>query len=206
MKARAIAFSAIILGTACALTVWLFFQRQATAPENNQRQANLTARTISKVVQPRAVAAVSGSAPATNRAPHPANSESHSDTAAQNLSPNASAASAAGETLKDPVAREALSLVGLDPEAEAYWLAAINDLSLPANERQDLIEDLNEEGLADPRHPTPDDLPLILNRIALIESIGPDAADEVNADAFIEAYKDLLNLAELAMGGGEPVK
>jgi hypothetical protein len=114
--------------------------------------------------------------------------------------------SLAKEPLQDPVAREALTLVGLDPEAEAYWFAAINDLSLPANERQDLIEDLNEEGLPDPKHPTFDDLPLIFNRLALIEAIGPDAADEVNRDAFIEAYKDLINLAELAMGGGEPVR
>jgi hypothetical protein len=109
------------------------------------------------------------------------------------------------EPLQDPVARQALALVGLDPEAEAYWFAAINDLSLPANERQDLIEDLNEEGLPDPKHPTLDDLPLILSRLALIEAVGPDAADEVNADAFDEAYKDLLNLAELAMGGGRTV-
>ncbi len=110
------------------------------------------------------------------------------------------------EPLKDPIAREALSLVGLDPEAEAYWFEAINDMNLPPNERQDLIEDLNEEGLPDPKHPTIDDLPLIFSRLELIETIGPAAADEVNADAFNEAYKDLLNLAELAMGGGEPVK
>lgn len=108
--------------------------------------------------------------------------------------------------LQDPIARDALALVGSDPEAELYWVAAINDLSLPANERQDLIEDLNEEGLSDPKNPTIDDLPLIFNRLAIIETIGPDAADQVNADAFAEAYKDLLNLAQVAMGGGEPVK
>jgi hypothetical protein len=112
----------------------------------------------------------------------------------------------AKEPLADPFARIALTFVGTDPEAEAYWFAAINDLSLPANERQDLIEDLNEEGLPDPRHPTAEDLPLIFNRLALIETIGPDAADEVNFDAFREAYKDLLNLAKLAMGDGEPIK
>ena len=114
--------------------------------------------------------------------------------------------SAGDEPLQDPVARVALSLVGMDPDAEDYWFAAINDLSLPAHERQDLIEDLNEEGLSDPEHPTIDDLPLIFSRLELIETIAPDAADDVNAAAFMEAYKDLLNLAELAMGGGEPVK
>jgi len=114
--------------------------------------------------------------------------------------------SAARERLMDPFARIALAFVGEDPDAEDYWFAAINDLSLPANERQDLIEDLNEEGLSDTEHPTVDDLPLIFNRLALIETIGPDAADETNAAAFDEAYKDLLNLAALAMGGGQTVR
>lgn len=110
------------------------------------------------------------------------------------------------EPAKDPLAREALALVGLDPAAEAYWGAAINDPSLSAHERQDLIEDLNEDGLSDPKNPAPDDLPIILQRIRLIEADGPYAMDQVNADAFQEAYKDLVNLAERALGGGEPVR
>jgi hypothetical protein len=110
------------------------------------------------------------------------------------------------QLLQDPVARIALAWVGLDPGAEAYWYAAINDPDLPANERQDLIEDLNEDGLSDPKHPTLEDLPLIVNRLSLIEEAGPNAMDQVNADAFQEAYKDLLNLANVAMGGGEPVR
>ena len=112
----------------------------------------------------------------------------------------------AGEPLADPWARVALAFVGVDDEAEAYWYQAINDPSLPAHEREDLIEDLNEDGLPDPRHPTEDDLPLIISRLLLIEAAWPDAMDEVNADAFQEAYKDLLNLADVAMGGGEPVR
>ena len=100
----------------------------------------------------------------------------------------------------------ALAWVGADEEAEAYWYVAINDASLPANERQDLIEDLNEDGLPDPKHPTADDLPLIASRLLLLEEIGPYAMDDVNADAFQEAYKDLVNLANLAIGGGEPVR
>lgn len=107
---------------------------------------------------------------------------------------------------KDSIARLALAFVGADADAEDYWLAAINDPSLPANERQDLIEDLNEDGLSDPKHPSPEDLPLILNRLELIEEVGPYAMDKVNADAFIEAYKDLTNLALVAQGGGQPVQ
>jgi hypothetical protein len=125
--------------------------------------------------------------------------------------PDASAGANSGgpsakEPLKDPVARAALAWVGADPEAEAYWYGAINDPSLPPNERQNLIEDLNEDGLSDPKNPTADDLPLILSRMLLIEQVGSDAMDTVNADAFQEAYKDLVNLANLAMGGGEPFR
>jgi hypothetical protein len=50
------------------------------------------------------------------------------------------------------------------------------------------------------------DLPLIMNRLWLIEEISGYAMDQVNADAFLEAYKDLLNLAEVARGRGEPVR
>jgi hypothetical protein len=108
----------------------------------------------------------------------------------------------AQEVLQDPVARVALGYVGADPDAEAYWYGAINNPSLSAHERQDLIEDLNEDGLSDPQNPSLEDLPLILNRIELIEAVVWDAMDEVNADAFQEAYKDLVNLAIQAMGNG----
>ena len=39
-----------------------------------------------------------------------------------------------------------------DEGAEAYWYEAINDPSLSAHERQDLIEDLNEEGIHSALH------------------------------------------------------
>ena len=108
--------------------------------------------------------------------------------------------------LQDPVARKALALVGVDAQAEEVWLAAINNPDLPANERKDLIEDLNEEGLSDPKHPTPEDLPVIVRRIQLIEAFQKEAMDEVNAEAFREAYKDLMNLGNVAAGSGERVK
>jgi hypothetical protein len=96
--------------------------------------------------------------------------------------------------LQDPVARIALSAVGANADAEKYWHSAINDPDLPAHERQDLIEDLNETGLIDPSHPTFEDLPLIVNRLALIEQLAPQAMDDVNLAAFQEAHKDLVNL------------
>ena len=98
------------------------------------------------------------------------------------------------EGIKDPDARVALKFVGVDPDAEAYWIAAINDPSLSAHERQDLIEDLNEEGFSDPKNPGLEDLPLIVIRLERIRELAPDAMDKVNADAFAEAYKDLANM------------
>jgi hypothetical protein len=106
------------------------------------------------------------------------------------------------DPLTDPLARVALSLVGADLDAELYWVSAINDPTLPADERKDLIEDLNEEGFADPKHPSPEELPLILSRLALIEELWPWAMDRTNWEAFDEAYKDLLNLLEALKGGG----
>ena len=95
--------------------------------------------------------------------------------------------------LQDPVAREALSLVGADPDAEQYWAAAIFDPSLPDQEREDLMEDLNEDGLSDPQHPGPQDLPLIVNRLRIISELAP-YADDFMLEHLGEAYKDLVGL------------
>jgi hypothetical protein len=84
--------------------------------------------------------------------------------------------------------------VGTDPTAEATWVRAINDPNLSPDVRQDLIEDLNEEGFPDPNNVTTADLPLIQSRLALIERLEPDAMDETNAAAFAEAHKDLQEM------------
>ncbi len=102
--------------------------------------------------------------------------------------------SAPDTNLAAPEARVALSYVGMDPDANSVWFNAINDPNVPADERKDLIEDLNEDGFADPHHLTPDDLSLILSRIRMIESVGPNAMDDTNLAAFQEAYKDLTNM------------
>jgi hypothetical protein len=107
---------------------------------------------------------------------------------------------------KSAQAREVLHLVGVDSHADELWLATINDPRVSAKERQNLIEDLNEAGLVDPKHPTEEDLPLIVARILLIESINESPLDQTNANAFLEVYKDLLNLADVAMGQEVPVR
>ena len=93
-----------------------------------------------------------------------------------------------------PIARTALGYVGADGDAEELWANAINDPNRDPEERKDLIEDLNEDGFPDPKHITEDDLPLIVSRLMLIEELAPDAMDDVNAAAFAEAYKDLVNM------------
>ena len=110
--------------------------------------------------------------------------------------PTVAFAEAAKEEAITPqkVARVALGYVGADPVAEQVWEAAINNPNFTANERKDLIEDLNEEGFDDPKNLTAADLPLIVSRIQLIENLAPQAADGVNAAAFAEAYKDLVNM------------
>ncbi len=93
------------------------------------------------------------------------------------------------------VAREALKLVGTDPVAETIWSDAINNPALPAADRKNLIEDLNEAGFADPKNPTEAELPLVQYRIALIEKLAQTPLDAVNAAAFNEAFKDLKAMA-----------
>lgn len=90
--------------------------------------------------------------------------------------------------------REALAMIGHDPRADAVWIEIINDPSVSANARKNLIEDLNEDGLSY-RNLTVDDLPAIEYRIGLVEYLRPYAMDKVNADAFDEAHKDLVNMA-----------
>jgi hypothetical protein len=100
---------------------------------------------------------------------------------------------AAKEPLHDPDARSALAFVGADPEAEQYWLDAIFDTNLPDKEREDLMEDLNEVGFADPKNLTADDLPLIANRLQIIEELLP-GSDDFMTEHLMEAYKDLNNM------------
>jgi hypothetical protein len=97
-------------------------------------------------------------------------------------------------TLAAPQARIALALVGADPDTESVWSGAINDPFVPADERKDLVEDLNEDGFADPHHITLSEMPPVLSRIQLIEQLAPSAMDDTNAAAFKEAYKDLTNM------------
>ncbi len=97
---------------------------------------------------------------------------------------------------KEPLARLALNFVGADALANEFYQKAINDLNLPKDDRKNLIEDLNQDGFVNKKNLDATDLPLIDNRIALIEQLAPAATDPINLAAFKEAYKDLLKMRE----------
>ena len=107
---------------------------------------------------------------------------------------------------KEPLARLALNYVGADAQANEFYQAAINDLTLPKDHRRNLIEDLNQDGFADRKNLTERDLPLIQNRLALIEQLAPVATDPVNTAAFAEAYKDLLKMRERILRPPAPAR
>jgi hypothetical protein len=99
---------------------------------------------------------------------------------------------------KEPFARVALNWVGADGQADELYTKAINDMTLSASHRKNLIEDLNEGGLQDKRKPSASDLPIIDHRIAFTEEQLLQASDPVNAAALREAHKDLVNMKKAA--------
>jgi hypothetical protein len=107
---------------------------------------------------------------------------------------------------REPLARLALNFVGADGQANEFYNKAINDMALSKDHRRNLIEDLNQDGFSNRKTLTDRDLPLIENRIALIEQLAPRAADAVNLAAFQEAYKDLVNMRERVLNPPVAVK
>jgi len=102
---------------------------------------------------------------------------------------------------KEPLARVALTFAGADAQANAFYVQAINDPALTRSHRKNLIEDLNEAGFTDLKNLSERDLPLIQNRMSLIEQLAPTPLDEANAAAFREAYKDLVNMRNKIIAG-----
>jgi hypothetical protein len=114
----------------------------------------------------------------------------------------AGAAATAEPSVPVRLAFRALWYLGTDPEAEKTWSRAINDPDMPEGVRSDLIVDMIDEGYTDNDHPTKADLPVIRARLEIIERHAPYAMDRVNARAFEEAYRTLLEL--YVRLGGEP--
>lgn len=101
----------------------------------------------------------------------------------------------------DPAQKEALARVGLfyagiNPDANQFFDAAVHDQNLSLDARRNYIEDLNQDGLANRRDPTPEDQKIIDARLKLIQAYSEKGGlnDPILNHAFEEAQKDLLTL------------
>lgn len=95
---------------------------------------------------------------------------------------------------KEPLVRYALTFAGADPQATEFWHKAITDPAMPFDDRRELIEDLNQDGIQNEDKPTARDAQLITNRLALIDKFYSDNDPEGIKDAWKEAQKDLRNM------------
>src|SRR5882724_9950541 len=171
---KTLSAAGLVVAVVCAVVILAIVKNLELAQEIAQPKVEPK---VALLPQAKTAAAPTGSAPVEKNA---ASSEAQpAKTKPQQPVSPANAGQANG--IGDPVAREALSYVGTDPDADEYWISAINNAELSADERQNLIEDLNEDGLSDPQNLSAEDLPLIVNRLQIIEELAPNAMDDVNA-------------------------
>lgn len=108
---------------------------------------------------------------------------------------------------KEPLARVALTYVGANPQAAELFHTAVLDQTLKPDQRRELVEDLNQDGLSNTRNPTPEDLKIVANRYALTQAyLQQDYVqdDKVLNAAFREADKDLRNMLQRAATAATP--
>lgn len=120
----------------------------------------------------------------------------------------------AAQTYKDPrvtepdskesLARVALAYVGANDQAGELFHEVIFDPTLKPDQTRNLVEDLNQDGLANRKSPTAEDLKVIANRYELTQAyLRQDYVinnKTLNA-AFTEADKDLYNMLQRAAAG-----
>ncbi len=204
IKTKTILASILAVAIGLAITGRLMFKPPAIQETARANHPEPVAAPEPAVVPPTASPDPAPTEPA-GKPPESAPPRAQPDAAPKVAGPPSQGGKKTKDPLRDPLARAAMSLVGVDPDAGAYWLGAIYDPSLPDQEREDLIEDLNEEGLSDPKHPSPEELPLILNRIEIIGEVA-FTADDFMLPHLMEVYKDLVNLAKITQGLGRPVR
>jgi len=108
---------------------------------------------------------------------------------------------------KEPLARVALSYVGANPQAVELFHTAVLDPSLLPDQKRNLVEDLNEDGISNRRAPTPEDLQIIAKRYELIQAYLQQEYvqnDNLLSAAFREADKDLRKMLERAAAANSP--
>jgi len=108
---------------------------------------------------------------------------------------------------KEALGRVALNFVGANDQALDLYHKAALDPQLKPDQRRQLVEDLNQDGLSNARNPTPEDLKIIANRYALTQTyLQQDYVknDKVLNAAFLEANKDLANMLQRAAPKPKP--
>jgi hypothetical protein len=102
---------------------------------------------------------------------------------------------------KESLARLALTYVGANDQALELYHKATLDPALKPDQRRNLVEDLNQDGLSNTRNPTPEDLKILAQRYALTQTYFQQdyvENDKVLDAAFREADKDLANMLQRA--------
>ncbi|HOX58412.1 MAG TPA: hypothetical protein P5205_15220 [Candidatus Paceibacterota bacterium] len=102
---------------------------------------------------------------------------------------------------KEPLARLALTYVGVNDQAAGLFHTAVFDQTLTPDQKRNLIEDLNQDGLSNTRSPTPEELQIITKRYELTQAyLQQDYVlnDKLLNAAFREADKDLRNMLQRA--------
>jgi len=102
---------------------------------------------------------------------------------------------------KEPLARVALAYVGANDQALELYHTAVLDPALKPDQRRELVEDLNTDGLSNKKNPSAADLQIIARRYELTQAyLQQDYVqnDKVLLAAFREADKDLRNLLQKA--------
>lgn len=110
---------------------------------------------------------------------------------------------------KEPLARVALAFVGTNPQAEQMFGKAVRDPALAGEPVRNLVEDLNQNGFANRRVLTPEDVRLATFRLALTEQYLQQPfvqSDKTLSRAFAEANKDLTGVLQRASGAAPPLK
>jgi hypothetical protein len=108
---------------------------------------------------------------------------------------------------KESLARVALAYVGTSGPALQLFHKAVLDQTLLPDQKRNLIEDLNEDGIINRKTLTPTDLEVVANRYAITqEYLRQDYVTQnqtLNA-AFLEADKDLRKMLEKATAAPAP--
>ncbi len=97
---------------------------------------------------------------------------------------------------KERLGRFALNFAGLNAQADNLWQKAIFDKVISVKDRNELIEDLNQDGFESTRNPTQRDLLLIRNRLALIARYRGQTDEPGITAGFDEVQRDLQRMLE----------